>query len=238
MGLGEHDVTKLPHADWNVQGVEGPKYRVGPQCVVADCAHWADHGHHLWRRSFLNGDYRWVELWDGRIVQNIAALCWQHHELITLGKAQIVFDDEEFRYVEVNQHDNAQVTDVVLIPQPKSLASFSTAMQMTIDGNEIPHDDVVRQPEEEPPCPTCGKRPRRSKEDLPAGEKRNRKSWPVSVPKDEQENGADVLDVLVLECAKKLGREEHSSYKYYTLAEVMADWIVTTEKVADFGIGG
>lgn len=229
-------MTKIPNPDWNVQGVEGPKYRVGPKCAVANCEHWADHGHHMWARSFLAGDWRWVELWDGTVVQNLCALCWQHHELITLGKAFIVYsDDGDFRYQEPDYY--GEVTDVVLIPQPKTLASFATAMQMTVDGSEVPHDDVVRQPQEEPPCPTCGHKTRRSKEDLPAGEKRNRVSWTVSVPKDERENGADVLDTLALECAKKLGRDEHASYKYYTLSEVMAAWLMASAKITDFGIG-
>jgi hypothetical protein len=228
-------MTKLPHADWNVQGVEGPKYKVGPTCAVATCTHYADHGHHIWRRSFLAGDYQWVELWDGKVVQNLCGLCSECHEKITLNKAWIAYSDDHsdgiFEYV-----DGVDAAATVLVPQPKTLASFATAMQMTIDGKEIPHDDVVRVPEEEPPCPTCGRKKKRV--ELPAGEKRNRASWSVSVPKDAREDGADVLDTLELECAKKLGRDDHASHKYYTLTEVMVDWLMSTATVADFGIGG
>lgn len=227
-------MTKLPHPDWNVKGIEGPKYKVGPQCAVAGCGSWADHAHHLWRRSFLAGDYKWVELWDGRVLQNIAALCAMHHDLITVNKAEIHFDDETFAYREFTE--GLEPIPLVLVPQPKSLASFATAMQITIDGNEVPHEDVVRIPEEEPSCPTCGHKKKRA--ELPAGEKRNRATWSVSVPKDEREDGADVLDTLEIECAKKLGREDHASHKYYTLTQVMADWLISTAPVVDFGIGG
>lgn len=232
-------MTKLPHVDWNVQGVEGPKYKVGPKCAVATCPRFADHGHHIWRRSFLAGDYQWVELWSGKVVQNLCALCSECHEKITVNKAWIEYSDDysdgTFTYVEPSDQEDVYLARDVLIPQPKTLASFATAMQMTIDGNEVAHDDIVRVSEEEPPCPTCGRKKKRV--DLPAGEKRNRATWSVSVPKDERENGADVLDVLALECAKKLGRDDHASYKYFTLTEVLADWLISTEKVEDFGIG-
>lgn len=228
-------MTKLPHPSWEVKGVEGPKYKVGPRCAVATCERWADHAHHIWRRSFLAGDYRWVKMPSGRVLQNIAALCWQCHEKVTVGKSWIEYDDEQFFYVE---GDTVDVLKVVLVPQPKELRSYENALQLTLDGKEVPHNDVVGE-KEEPSCPTCGHKKGRKKksvdgESLP---KRNRAAWSVTVPKDERENGADVLDELILGCAEKLDRADHSSYKYYTLAEVLASFLLGNIEVERFTHG-
>ncbi|HEX4468580.1 MAG TPA: hypothetical protein VH080_03560, partial [Gemmatimonadaceae bacterium] len=172
--------------------------------------------------------YKWVQLPDTRIVQNLCALCWQCHQRITENVAWIELVDGAFRYI-----DPLRETNEVLVPQPKDLPSFATAMQIKIDGSEVAHEEVVQE-REEPPCPTCGHQKRKTTRELPAGPRRNRASWTVSVPKDERENGADVLDALALACAEKLGRADHSSWKYYTLAEVLASFTLGHIDVADF----
>lgn len=215
-------MTKLPHENWSVRGIDGPKYKVGPACSVPGCLKFADHAHHIWRRSFLAGDFRWVELWNGVCVQNLTGLCWKHHEAITINEATLEYITAEwegpppaiFHWVSVE-------TFGPLSPQPLTLDQFG-ASQLTIDGDEVPHNKVVAASQTTPEaCPACGRR-KKLKDELPPGEKRNRASWAVSVPKDERENGADVLDTLELECAKLLEREEHSSHKYFVLAEVMS----------------
>lgn len=70
-------------------------------------------------------------------------------------------------------------------------------------------------------CPTCGRRKRR-KDELPVQEKKQRKTWSISVPKDSQEDGADVLDTLLLECAKLFGRDDDQVWRYFTLTEALA----------------
>lgn len=210
-------MTKLPHENWKVDGVDGPKYRVGPGCAVPGCTKFADHAHHIWRRSFLSGDYKWVRLWDGRVLQNIMGICHRHHELVTVNEADLVFNDEGvFTWVSLD-------TFGPLSPQPLSLEAFEAkAMQLTIDGGEVPHTHVVGEHDHAAEvCPTCGKR-KKPKDDLPAGEKRARATWSVSVPKDERENGAEVLDELILACAERLGRADHASYKYFAIVEIAA----------------
>ena len=216
-------MTRLPNENWDVTGVEGPAYKVGPKCSVATCNHWADEAHHIWRRSFLSGDYRWVRLWNDTVVQNMTALCWRHHRQVTDNQARIdYFDDPdratgEFTFIDIDEHEQ------VLVPQPKTLREFTNAEP----------DDIVAVVTEDAPCPTCGHR-KRTVTELEPGAKRNRASWTVSVPKDERENGAAVLDELALACAEKLGRADHRSWKYYTLAEVLAAFALGNVDVSDF----
>lgn len=218
-------MTRLPADSWNVKGVEHPpKYKVGPKCAVANCGRFADHAHHIWRRSFLAGDYRWVELWDGTVVQNLCALCWEHHQRITENKDDIACIEDDGQWLFVYYTANDHIAPLVLVPQPKQLEDF-------VKG-EVGAVVVPTEPEE---CPTCGHRKHNAvKSALPAGEKRDRATWTVSVPKDERENGAEVLDELELACAEKLGRAEHSGHKYYTLAEVMATFLLGNVETVDF----
>ena len=60
---------------------------------------------------------------------------------------------------------------------------------------------------------------------LPVGERRPRATWSISVPKDERENGADVLDTLLAEAAKILDRDEHKSWRYFTAVEALAAFV-------------
>lgn len=216
-------MTRLPAENWNVQGYDGPKYKVGPKCSVPDCNRWADHGHHIWRRSFLAGDYRWVLLWDETVVQNLTGLCYLHHEQVTGTDARI-----EYRSTVDRTGSFAWVSEVedggLLDPQPQTLIEFTGAPDTKRREYVYDSDDDA--------CPTCGKR-KKPKDELPPGPKRPRATWSVSVPKDERENGADVLDALELGCAEKLGREEHASHKYFVLAEVMAHFLQTPDYVGE-----
>lgn len=223
-------MTKLPHESWQVKGVDGPKYRVGPGCAVPGCTKFADHAHHLWRRSFLTGDFKWVELWDGRIFQNLTGICHVHHELVTVNEADLRFEEGldfgPFTWVSLD-------TFGPLSPQPLTLEAFSEAMQLTLDGREVPHTHVVGGHDHDAEtCPTCGRK-KKPKDELPAGEKRNRATWSVSVPRDERENGADVLDTLEMECAKLLGREEHAGRRYFVLAETLAFFLQNFNPAVD-----
>lgn len=70
-------------------------------------------------------------------------------------------------------------------------------------------------------CPTCSRplpRPKGEKREKP----RLRRSWTVNVPKDEQEDGADVLDTLLEECRKLFGHSSHANLKYHTVVQALA----------------
>lgn len=216
-------MTRLPAENRDVEGLEYdlgyPKYKVGPLCSAPGCSRLADHAHHIWRRSFLAGDYGWVALWNGVIVQNLTGLCWRHHELVTVNKASIELFGAAFVWIEAESPLNG----IQLDPQPlfwesQSLNGDAVFTPVTSDGPK----EHVHGPGAVEKCPTCSRalpRERLSKEDEV---KRPREKWSITVPKDERENGADVLDVLTVECQKLFGHAETKKMRYFTLVQALA----------------
>jgi hypothetical protein len=206
-------VTFLPLESWLVKARSDLKpYRVPARCAHPDCELMDVQAHHLWRRSFIGGDIRWVELPDGRVVGNLVPLCWTHHKLITENQASIVLCGDTFVWAfRVNGEDHLHAP---LTYQPPVGGGLETASD--------------RKDSEEPTadrCETCGHVKRRHKVELPPGERRPRASWTIAVPKDHREDGAYVLDSLLEEAAKILERDEHTSWRYYTAVEALAMFV-------------
>ena len=202
------------------KGEDGKPYKVGPRCSNPVCDRFADHAHHIFRRSALAGDYAWVSI-DGHVLGNLTGLCAACHNDITgdVGghKAAIRLNLESGVYfwntVRV-ENSQLQFTHVgPLEPQPPSPESLTTGRAL---GQEAEH------------CPFCGQT-RRRRSTPPAGPdkpRRRRKNWVVSVP-DDQEDGAEILDVFVDEVALLLGAgdwEEHNR-RYWALVHALA-WVM------------
>lgn len=204
-------MTKLPAENRDVEGIEYslgfPKYKVGPLCAVPGCSRLADHAHHIWRRSFLTGDYGWVKLWDGTIVQNLCGLCYMHHNLVTENRAQILWRDGFFAWSPQNGGE------YLLDPQPKIWAVTSNDPEP----EEHTHDGPASQEK----CPTCQQTIRRKDAAKKEG-KRNREKWSITVPVDARENGAAVLDTLMEECQKLFGHDETKALRYFTLVQALS----------------
>ena len=77
------------------------------------------------------------------------------------------------------------------------------------------------------PCRRCGGTGVLPVEPPTDKTERPKVTWAVRVPKDERENGHEVLETLVLECARLLGRKSHNSYRYYSLVEALAYFLQT-----------
>jgi hypothetical protein len=213
-------MTRLPHENRDVVGLDGSDgpqyvtYKVGPICSVPECSRLADHSHHIWRRSFVIGDKPWVRLWDGTITGNLTGLCWRHHNEVTEGEAIIRWTGTVFVW------DSTDKTGWLLSPQPPIFSTLSESDKTPPDflGPDSPHEHVGPGAVEK--CPACKRAlPRERK---PQEGKRPRKAWSVSVPVDERENGADVLDTLLVECAKLFGHDESGAVRYFTLAQALA----------------
>lgn len=228
-------MTRLPHENRDVRGLDvsdGPQfinYKVGPLCSVPGCSRLADHSHHIWRRSFVIGDKPWVILWDLTITGNLTALCYRHHQEVTENKAIIRWSGLAYTW------EDSVVTSVHLDPQPPILFTARTGKDLVSNVTsrifperetlavrdlfpDLPHEHVGPGAVEK--CPTCSRalpRPE-SKREGP----RTRKAWTVSVPVDERENGADVLDTLLTECAKIFGHDETKGARYFTVAQALA----------------
>lgn len=210
-------MTQLPHDNWNVKERDDlPKYKVGPRCCHPDCNFLADHAHHLWRRSFGTRG-AWVELVfldPPVIVGNLVPLCWRHHEDVTVNKARIEYLDTTDLFV-------WRVGDAVaepLKPQPPRWAD--QLLQTHV------HD------ENEDVCSKCGRR-RKTKDEMPPGEKRARKSWTIKVP-DDAEDGADILDTLCDELADLFAMDHYTSQlqRYYVCAQAFALVLQNKEMIA------
>jgi hypothetical protein len=216
-------MTLLPHDNRNVKGIpydiEHPKYKVGPLCCVPGCSRIADHAHHIWRRSFLTGDYGWVRLWDDIVLQNLCGICYMHHNLVTENKASITWSGENFLW-----NGDGQL-GALLEPQPQKRGMY---LAPVIDLPTPAHDTEA--PGHVEKCPTC-KRALAKKATKTEG-KRERGKWAVTIPKDSIENGADVLDTLIEEAAKICGHDEQNDKtKYHTLAFALGMFVLHSEEL-------
>jgi hypothetical protein len=206
-------MTLLPLDDWNVQGVEGDSYTVGPYCDYPGCGRPVDHKHHVWRRSYLSGAFWWVRVPTANattVIRNVVGLCWRHHEDVTGaggGHAGWIRWDpqaESLSWWEPNPDDKWQKIGTLSLPAPPAEAASSS------EGREAER------------CPTCGRRKPAPDHEHEPGPKRERKSWTIKVPADA-EDGAAVLDELVAGCAEVFGHEEYTSAlrRYYTVVQAL-----------------
>lgn len=203
-------MTRLPTESWDLTGLKGPEYppyKVGPLCCAPGCSRIADHAHHIVRRSALGGPFDWVMMPDGVITQNLCGLCYKCHSLVTENRADIRYRGERFLWYTGHE------TSFALDPQPRIFGANSDEGEVM--GGHYGHAG----PASGDSCPTC-KRRIPIKTDGPREPKRNRASWAVLVPKDERENGADVLDALLVSCAQLLGHDEEAKkLRYHTLVQ-------------------
>lgn len=196
---------------WQVRGVKGPTYKVGPRCSNPRCRRIAEHAHHIWPRSFLKGDYPWVELPDGSIQGNLTGLCADCHDDITgrIGghKAAIRMGIDDYRlwWCRTTGHNGSMDYEPLdpIVPQPPTREA-PVASPADIESES---------------CPTCGQS-RRRRSSLPPGERRRRKSWTIAVP-DDQEDGATVLDALVDDLSPIFGYSDHPNNRYFTVARAL-----------------
>lgn len=217
-------MTLLPLDSFQIVKAEGPKYKVGSKCCVPGCNRWADHAHHLWRRSWIGGDVAWVEYkLDGEpgiLMGNLVGLCYQHHDDVTGGigghRAKIALEFAAPYSPEFAWWASADV--------PESWTRLGSLDPQPPLGAAPPHTPSPDAGSSAERCPTCGHH-RKPKVDLPPGEKRAKKAWQVAVPVDHREDGFEIIETLIASAAEMLGRGEHKSFRYYTLVEVLAYFV-------------
>lgn len=205
-------MTLLPHENRDVRGLEGPEfpaYKVGPVCCAPGCSRYADHPHHLWRRSALGGAFSWVELWDHTIVGNVVPLCARCHQDVTEGRVWMRYEEDGKKVV---WDDNSVKFPAAIFPQPPRMGATLTPAEKPFLG---PASRVM--------CPGCGRAlPHESDEKKPRDMSRRRKTWVVSVPDDAREDGALVLDTLLDECRDLFQHGEDRNVRYFTLVQALA----------------
>lgn len=92
-------MTRIPLENRNVR----PFFRLPPYVLNSVCPVTGERGdlenHHIWRRSFLDGEAWWVEAED-RVYPNRIALSPTAHERITTNRARLEWREDELFYVE------------------------------------------------------------------------------------------------------------------------------------------
>jgi hypothetical protein len=156
---------------------------------------------------------------DGRVVGNLIGLCWQHHQQVTENRSRVVWDE----------HDRIfwweQDEQITKLTQPPTLEALRSK------------DGVLATTE----CPTCGQRIREKIEHRHE-QKRPRKTWTVTVPNDEHEFGAEILDQL-LESARLILDDHGLSYgqgrgvRYFILSTALGIFVAQADDVLSDGAG-
>jgi hypothetical protein len=207
-------MTLLPMESWNIKArPDLPEYELNAVDARPGSDRPATENHHIWRRSFGAGfpEAWWVELEDGTVVPARVGLSSYSHEKITTGKAQIVaiqfarlerpvfywLDEAEIYDIAAAGENPYFVADKYgkpLQPQPGSQA---VDMQLTVEGEEEPHDSVVGAVHthaagsvpEGSTCPTCERRVPKKKTDASP----ITKVCAYRVPVDDVETHKDIL---------------------------------------------
>ena len=208
-------MTRLPSENRRVKGVEGPRYNVNTVCANPNCSEKATEIHHLWRRSFLIGDYAWVELEDGTRLPNLCGLCSDHHREVTENKAEIMWEDNEdyvwfapgvYNFLNPSPLDGAYGPDERGVP-PSAPAVAVGSVEL---GGSPP---VPTTPGST--CPTCQRRiPHPKKESSP-----KTKTFSYRVPVDDAETHDEILQAA----AEHLGilKDPHWRWKLATMSAAL-----------------
>jgi hypothetical protein len=218
-------ITLVPFEEQHkVSGAVGPVYTVPHECAHPDCDVRDIQRHHLCRRSFLAGAYDWIE-YEGVMIQNIVGLCLEHHQQVTENKAWITWSNLGFfSWVSLDEHDHLYGIERKLVPHPQ------VGLTPDMSGGYVPEEN----PEV---CPTC-LRPHRKK--TKTEQARLRKQWTISVPVDEREKGADVLDTLLEETRKLMAAAglpygDEDNARYFVLTGALSLLVLHGERVLGDG---
>lgn len=233
-------MSRLPHENRDVRGVEGPEYEPEHVCAHPFCDVRGRENlekHELWPRSFLRGQpITHVQLWDGTIVGNQVYLCnaFQkgHHQEITENRSEIAwgdgvvfvlgapeYDSERFFWKFFDEHEQMHYFKA-LEPQPPLCGSEKPSNAKHTHYGEIPRGSAPRPAEATTePCTRCkgtGVNPQVEKKKEPA---KQRATKSIRVPKEKLEDGADVLEQLIEAAEKVMRPGEEARPPYFTICD-------------------
>jgi hypothetical protein len=232
-----------PHEDHTrFQGIDHT-YPTPTTCQAPGCINQAAHKHHAWSRTALRkrGGGGWAAVVDtqtGEVIKNLVALCNFHHALLHSAHAELVWAADEdpptFWWVPAGE-GAAPLRGSFLLGEHHSSPGVALAEEGRTDGEAVQGASAGAAPPSShlhpgEKCPTCERRipAPREKTEKP----RNKAKWAMHVPKDQQENGIEVLTTLLEEARKHLGRDEGCP-PYFVVVEALALLLQTpVEKAA------
>jgi len=237
-------ITRLPTESRAARGVDGPAYELNPICAVPGCLQQSTDPHHLWRRSELIGAHWWVELPDDdAIVGNVIGLCHNHHYQVTINAAWIKWNGRGFDWSDMftasrplDWQPPVRPLDTEPSPEPQEAPGSPEQVSALVElGPPLSEAPVShRLPFTDGSCPTCLRPLPHPKEHSEA--KRTRRTWSLTVPVDEREDGADTLDTLLEEGRKELARAglpygSEDTAKFFVASTILALFVQHAEAV-------
>jgi hypothetical protein len=213
-------MTRLPLESRAVRGVDGEPYELNLICAKPDCLEVSTDPHHLWRRSELIGPYWYVHIEDDDlIVGNVVGLCSNHHHAITVNAAWIEWQEGRYRWNDMLTSDEPLSFQPPVRPVEDALTPITqeSVTQESVDGT----------------CPTCLRPlPHPKREHEP---KRMRRTWSITVPVDERENGAETLTTLLEEGRREMARAglpygTEETANFFVLSAMMGLFVAHAEE--------
>lgn len=236
-------IRPLLFPDGVISDYVGP-YELNKVCAHPFCNVSTKDTHHLFRRQgHPDADWVYVDLPDigWRYLPTKVGLCRHHHDDVSGGvgghKAWIRWIEPEhlFGWLEARPDDDQTNTDNweligYLDPHPPLDGRLQPpAQEPSIERGSSnspgvpPSSGALPVHSHEPSdgkCQTCGQRLPKPKD--PNAKPRQKRTFSIAVPKDQQEDGLEVIESLLEPIAEKLGRKDHASWKYFTLVEALA----------------
>jgi len=209
-----------------LRGEEWPPYKLNMICATPGCTETHLEQHHIWRRSFVGGDVWWIRLPDETELANVVGLCHAHHAMVTENKAEIEAVLDLNRDLFFFYWNSPSSGTRLLSWQPPEHPLHDERY------DEIPEDYWVIDNE----CPTCHRALPRPKIEEPTEAKRARRTWSITVPKDNREDGAETLDRLLEEIREELGKKgliygEGPKTRFFVLSTAMALFLTHAEEI-------
>jgi hypothetical protein len=207
--------------------VDGPPYELNYICAKPGCTAPSTDPHHLWRRSELIGAHWWVHLPDDDVlVGNVVWLCQMHHHAITVNSAWIRWNEGTFTWTDLINAEQA------LSFQPPVRQAEDTIQILPEKNGEQPAAEFAPQPDGT--CPTCLRPlPHPKSEREP---RRERRTWSITVPVDERENGAETLDEQLEAARREMAKAglpygDEAAARFFVLSTALGLFVMHAEDV-------
>ena len=184
----------------SVRGVAAYKYPLNKLCAHPECYEPTMDAHHIFPRSLIGNQSWFVQVQDSSlpekatrtwIIPHVIGMCRMHHDDVEQHRAWIKL--EENLFVWYDRH----------IPEDYIAHRDPTLVEYEKLGPLDPQPALAVK---------ASKKPRRKAKSGP------RPRWTIAVPKDQQEDGAELLDAAVEQIEKLLGHDPPRS-KYYSLID-------------------
>ena len=131
-------MTLAPLVDPSVRGVEGKPSIVTDRCVAPGCPDFARERHHMWPRSFLQGQpNEWVSV-QGQVIPNVVGLCYHHHLQVTGTKGHLAHIrwNEDLKMLEWWENRACRREDRLGLPWPPEKPGHPPAPRPPLPAHE------------------------------------------------------------------------------------------------------